>query len=245
MSSTDLALMELHVEALYRHTPEGRLLETREPEPVRAPRFFLGRTRRGNLWRFRHDLPESLVRGLDALAAAEPVLPPPGAREAGGSLRSYPREPAVLARFRELLQEHEAIRHTSAGPAYFFPEELPVPAQVVRLTDENTDLLVDEFAWLRTERAPSEPAVAVVVDEQAVSVSFSSRVTARAAEAGVDTLAAFRGRGYASRVVAAWALAVRETGRVPLYSTSWDNLASQGVARRLGLQLYGVDLSLR
>jgi RimJ/RimL family protein N-acetyltransferase len=72
-----------------------------------------------------------------------------------------------------------------------------------------------------------------------------SRVTARVAEAGVDTLAAFRGQGHASRVVAAWAIIVRETGRLPLYSTSWDNLASQGVARRLGLRVYGVTLSLR
>jgi hypothetical protein len=30
----------------------------------------------------------------------------------------------------------------------------------------------------------------------------------------------------------------------PLYSTSWDNLGSQGVARRLGLRLYGEDWSI-
>jgi RimJ/RimL family protein N-acetyltransferase len=233
MSSTDVALMELHVEALYRHTPEGRLLETREVDAVRAPRFFLGRTRRGNLWRFRDDLPASLVRGLDAVVAAEPVLP------------DLPREPVYLSQYRELLHEHEEIQHTWVGPAYTFPGDLSPPTQVLRITDENSQLLGEEFAWLRSERAACEPALAVVIDEHAVSVAFSSRVTARAAEAGVNTLEAFRGQGHASRAVAAWAIAVREMGRVPLYSTSWGNLASQGVAHRLGLRLYGVDFSLR
>src|SRR5438132_6985484 len=97
MSFSDRALMELHVEALYRRTPEGRLLETREGDPVRAPRFFLGRTGQGNLWRFRDDLPASLVRGLDALAAAEPVLP------------ELPREPVSLSQFRKLLLEHQEL----------------------------------------------------------------------------------------------------------------------------------------
>ncbi|MDP9374870.1 MAG: GNAT family N-acetyltransferase [Chloroflexota bacterium] len=64
-------------------------------------------------------------------------------------------------------------------------------------------------------------------------------------EAGVETLAAFRGRGYATRAVTGWVVAVREQGRIPLYSASWDNLALRGAARRLELLLYGVDLRLR
>jgi hypothetical protein len=45
-------------------------------------------------------------------------------------------------------------------------------------------------------------------------------------------------------VVAAWAATLRASGRVPIYSTSWDNLASQAVARKLGLPLFGAEMSL-
>ena len=232
MSFTHPALMELHVEALYRHTPGGRLVETREAEPEPAPRFFLGRTTSGHLWRFRNDLPAPLARSLDIVAAAEPVLP------------DLPREPTCFSRVRNLLQEHAEIRQTWLGPAYSFPEDVPSPPGVLRITDESCRLLGEEYAWLQTDRAAYEPVLAARVGERIVSIAFSSRVSGRAAEAGVDTLPAFRGQGYASRVVAAWAIAVREMGRVPLYSTSWGNLASRGVARRLGLRLYGVDLSV-
>ena len=37
---------------------------------------------------------------------------------------------------------------------------------------------------------------------------------------------------------------VRAMGRLPLYSTSWGNTASQAVARRLGAVQYAVDLSI-
>ncbi len=44
--------------------------------------------------------------------------------------------------------------------------------------------------------------------------------------------------------VAAWAAHVRAAGLLPLYSTSWDNHASQGLARSLGFDLYGEDFSV-
>ena len=86
--------------------------------------------------------------------------------------------------------------------------------------------------------------VAVVEDGYAVSVCFCARRSDTAAEAGLETVAAFRGRGLGSQVAAAWAWAVLASGRVPLYSTSWENGASLAVARKLGLAAYASGWSL-
>jgi predicted GNAT family acetyltransferase len=75
-------------------------------------------------------------------------------------------------------------------------------------------------------------------------VAFSARWGSQAAEAGVDTAESFRGQGYAPRVVAAWAEAVLALGRLPLYSTSWDNDASRAVTRKLDLRLYAAEWAL-
>jgi hypothetical protein len=45
-------------------------------------------------------------------------------------------------------------------------------------------------------------------------------------------------------VVAAWRDAVEVDGRVPMYSTSWDNVASLGIARKLALIPYADTLSI-
>ncbi|HVG44817.1 MAG TPA: GNAT family N-acetyltransferase [Longimicrobium sp.] len=86
--------------------------------------------------------------------------------------------------------------------------------------------------------------MAVVEDGRAVAVCSSVRITDAAREAGVETAPGFRGRGHAARAVAAWAVAVRRMGAIPLYSTSWSNAASQGVARKLGLRMFGADLHI-
>ncbi len=81
----------------------------------------------------------------------------------------------------------------------------------------------------------------MVRDGAAVSVCFSARIGTGAAAAGVETLPDFRSRGYATAVTAAWGAAIREAGRIPLYSTAWENLASRGVARRAGLIMFGAE----
>jgi hypothetical protein len=232
----DLALMEVRVAALFKHDAAGRIVTTNEPEPDpgRAPRLFLGRTAAGNVWRFRDDLPDQIVVRLQPLLAAEPPWRSDNPRQ----------PPATFAALCDALAAGGTLGEVWQGPAWQFPATIPSPQGVVIVGSDNRDLLRQYFPYAAEHLQARQPCAAVIVDGVAVSICYSSRLTPRAAEAGVDTVEAFRGRGYAGRVVAAWAIAVRAGGRIPLYSTDWDNLASQAVARKLGLILYGVDLSL-
>lgn len=235
MDVSALHLLELQIDALFTHDSARHVVAVNEPGGNPAPRFFLGRTREGNLWRVRYDLPQATMRQLEALAADEP---------AADDLHA---EPKNMAAFLEALEMDRAGAEIWSGPAYRFPDALPEAPGVTRITRAHLTLLrtmSEDIGALAMVFEQREPMMARVEDDAAVSLCFSSRLTPRAAEAGVETLQAYRGRGYAPAVVAAWASAVRATDRIPLYSTSWENHASQAVARKLGLIQYGVDFSM-
>jgi len=223
--------MKIQVEVLFTQDEDGYLQRINEPsgDGKPAPRFFFGYTNEGSIYRFRHDLPDNVVAQLKEIAAAEsmPV-----------NSQKIPRN---RRQFEDILQSHAPIERVWIGPAYRFPKHITPPANVVRLSRENVGLLKGDFAEVVSELNSSQPYLAVIEDSQVVSICQSVRLSSHAHEAGVDTLVGYRQRGYATSVVAAWALAVRALNRVPLYSTSWDNVASQGVAQRLGLVQYGVD----
>lgn len=228
---SDSDWLDLHLDALFVHDERGRILTRKALDGGPAPRFFLGRTPDGNCWRFRDDVPDAVVERLEALCDGEP---------APTDLRTPPRNEE---RYREVLADHAPITEAWSGPAYRFPAALPPTApDVVRLTAGNAHLLRggDLEPWLE-DIGHSEPLVALVREDRAVSVCGSVRITPEAHEVGVETSAGARRRGFAVAVVAAWARTVREIGAEPLYSTSWENAASQAVARKLNLIPYASD----
>ena len=228
---SDTELMKIQVEVLFTQDENGCLQHINEPsgaaEP--APRFFFGYTNEGSICRFRQDLPDNVVAQLKEVAAAEPMPV---------NSQKIPRN---RRQFEDVLQSHAPIERVWVGPAYRFPQHITPPTNIIRLSRKHAGLLKEDFAEMVPELNSWQPYLAVIEDSQAVAICRSVRLSSRAHEAGVDTLVGYRRRGYATSVVAAWALAVRALNRMPLYSTSWDNVASQGVARRLGLVQYGVD----
>ncbi len=228
---TDIELMKIQVEVLFTQDENGCLQRINEPtgDVKPAPRFFFGYTNEGSICKFRHDLPDTVVAQLKEVAAAEPL--PVNSQKI----------PKNHRQFEDILQNHSPIERVWMGPAYRFPEHIIPPTNVIRLSHEEAGLLKGDLADIRPELNSPHPCLAIIENSQVVSICRSVRASARAHEAGVQTLTSYRRRGHATSVVIAWALAVRALNLIPLYSTSWDNVASQGVVRCLGLVQYGVD----
>ncbi|MFT4038757.1 MAG: GNAT family N-acetyltransferase [Thermomicrobiales bacterium] len=231
-----LALAQQRLEALFTRDAAGDLLAINEldPEPAGpAPRVYCGLTAAGAVFACRADTPPALRHAVAQLCATPP----------GDLANPQP----FLAALRDLLARHgegDTAPEVAYGPAYVFPETPVIPADATLISPGDEALLAPEFPYLATWLREHWPCYAVVQDGRAVAVCNSSRRTAHVAEAGVDTIAVARGRGYAPRVVAAWAGALRAAGITPVYSTSHNNLASQAVARKLGLRHVGWDVSV-
>ena len=217
---------DLHLRTLFLLDRDGRIRGTREPDPEPGPRFSLIRGRASCAWAVRADLPQDIAKELAGLAREEPPV------------ADFRDTPVHAERYKAL-----AGGEVYSGPAFAFPETVEQPDATVIVDDVR--LLARHFSgWTDAEIPGRSPVVAVVEDGDAVSVCFCARRSDAAAEAGLETAEAFRGRGLGPQAAAGWALAVRASGRIPLYSASWANGASLAVARKLGLVVYACGWSL-
>ncbi len=216
----------LLLQTLFTLDHDNRIVGTREPDPSPGPEFSLIRGKRDRAWAVRSDVPQHLAEELDALARDEPPV------------ADFRGAPIHAERYLSLIGGR-----VESGPAFEFPDEIATASGTVYIDD--TEQLDYHFVgWTKDEIPYRTPIAALIDDEHAVSVCFCARRTDITAEAGVETAVEYRGREFATQVTAAWALAIRASGRVPLYSTSWDNHASLAVARKLGLLTYASTWSI-
>lgn len=224
------ATPQLQLKTLFILDDRGRIISTREPLPSPGPIFILIRGETTVDWAIRADVADDVADELNALARQEVASTEWG-------------QPPVHARhYQNVLGGR-----VSFGPAFEFPnptEITEITAVVVEIHDEAR--LHRHFSgWVVGEiEAGAAPMIAVLSEGEPVSVCFCSRRSEIAAEAGLETALAFRGRGYAPLVTEAWAASVRAGGRIPLYSTDWANTASLAVARKLGLRTYATNWSI-
>ncbi|MDA1763802.1 GNAT family N-acetyltransferase [Bacillus cereus] len=225
MRLSELDLIAIQVEVLFVHSPVGKMKCVNEKGNPKAPRFFLGRTREGSITRYHCNVDDKTISKIEKLI----------------------REPSnhiEIAKIINVLNEERTVENIWMGPAFMLPNNLHKPTRTIQITEKNKELLRENFPNLIEQMEWRQPYFAIVQNEKVVSICCSARSTPVAAEASVETLAEFQGNGYGTDVVTAWAISIQEEKRIPLYSTSWDNYASQAVARKLKLINYGMNLHI-
>jgi hypothetical protein len=228
-------VLDLELSTLYVRTPDGRLeRERRASTGFYAPPFVaVACGVDGLVWACSAALPGPTVAEVDAILRDEPV--PQHLPDVGWS-------PDAAARLIMVLPAPDE-RTIGTGPSYVAPlDRRPAqaaPEGIERRTSADTDLA--ELGALLPERDATldPPWVVAIVDGEAAAVCETARSAPDSVEAGVWTSERFRRRGLATAVTDAWLGLVASSERTAFYSTSDDNLGSQGVARRLGLTPIG------
>jgi GNAT superfamily N-acetyltransferase len=221
----DYELMEIQAEVLFKFDNLERMTEVNEPLRIVAPLFFLGRTKEGNVIRFNKSFSSSQKhKVLEVINKSESNVD--------------------IGNILICLNTVKAISKIWIGPAYVFPENFKVTSNAVKITSENKELLQTGFPNLIKEFEWRQPCFAIIQDGIAVSICCSARKSTKAAEASVETLKDYQGKGYGTQCVIEWANEVKKDGLQPLYSTAWDNFSSQAIAKKLGLYQYGIDFHI-
>jgi hypothetical protein len=154
--------------------------------------------------------------------------------------------PRVLEECQRILGNVELT--ASSGPSFLVPDGLTFRSEAVLVRSDEPGREALRAAnpgnwtaseWQQLIDGALGPWAMATQDGQVIAICHTPVSNDRAAEAGVWTHAAHRGRGHAAAVTAAWAALLRPSGRLLFYSTSRTNHSSQRVAARLGLRPIG------
>ncbi|AXF24115.1 GNAT family N-acetyltransferase [Burkholderia pyrrocinia] len=235
--------LDIDYRTLFRLRPDRRIERENDPDCSPGPRFWLGGCADGNLSGVRADVPDHIADELARVADSEPPF-------------ANRMQPVHLERYLAMLAP---VPHWNVGLVYALPHALGFDTDArIALIDGDSDAGRQLLQSLSAHGMPEglfstgfrsaadlwAPWCAAIVDGEVASVAFAARLSDIGAELGLATAPAFRGRGLAAAVTAAWSRLPSLQTRTLFYSTDRDNLASQRVASRLGLALRGMTLRI-
>jgi hypothetical protein len=156
---------------------------------------------------------------------------------AGGFIRFYREDlPDALRAALEAIPGSEALAGSREVQAVLSTHEPCGPVWTGR----------SHFFPKRSEAVCFENVVCdagrFIIEEagEVVSWAFSARENTVSAEAAVETLPAFRRRGFERATVSSWAASVMEAGKIAFFSHSHINAASAALATSLQVQQFAI-----
>ena len=216
-------LMEIHARVRFKHDETGRL--------ITGPLLFIGTTAKGIVERYHQTLNEDITNELKHVVKKSSWLDNPNK--------------VNMVELIQILNKERPVEQVYAGPVYVFDDVRGKHTEAVRISHENIELLKQHFSDYFEDVDVGQPVFAAVSDKVAVSLCCSAVQTSIGAEASLRTAKDYRGRSYALDVTTAWAAEIQKQVRIALFSTAWNNISSQAVARKLELKQYGVELEIR
>ncbi|HXR66847.1 MAG TPA: GNAT family N-acetyltransferase [Ktedonobacteraceae bacterium] len=223
MKLTDLAMLRLHVEAVWG--VKLPLIEQNEitllPESAQPDwQLYAADLEGGRVLIWRADLAseerEKLLARLDEIERLpeRAPLPPNASREV-------------------------ALR-LDAAPAL----EMASARRLARLLTEDDYALIEDSWPGGTKKILLYQPIGVIVEGRLLSMAHSSRRTAEACELGIETLPGARRQGYALAATVVWSAAISAEGLTPIYSALAENSASLRLARAAGYREFARAVTL-
>lgn len=225
-------VFQSHIEALFTHTDEGDLDRVNDWRGERgAPLFYLGRDFERRYVRFHKDVSPEARDQINRALSGETVL--------------FSAPPEHSERYVEILQQNESV-DVRFGPAYWFADKVQLQdnPEIVQITAQNQSQLEPKMPDWLPDVDFEQPMMGWLESGEFIGVCGSVRTSDFAVAAGLEVIPSARCQGIGYQLTEAWAAQVQQLGKIALYSTSSDNSASQGVARRLGLALLGSDYQI-
>ena len=240
MTPDGLAFLRLEATTTFVLDRRGRILRENDPDQSRGPRVAFLSCADGGVTHVRADVDDGVAARIVDLFSAEPQWTSPDER------------PASLEGVLDLLSP-PAVAEIALS--YRLPNTLPIKNQISAIAS-GTAAGAALLAELRRTGPPLHlvdagfvsvadfwPPWCVIIEEGMIAaMAFAARISAESAAVGVYTFPGFRGRGLAAAATAIWANHPSLAGRALFYGTSVNNLSSQRVAERLGLQRVGMML---
>ena len=225
-------MMRMHIEALYTMNDDRRLMNINEPWDTTktAPKFVMGRTFQGDtLYYFRNDISDEIISKVSELCEKEPVV------------NNIAESPKYIDQYLEYFQSSCYTEEV----CFYIPDREVKIRDCILLDPHNVSTFTSGgFEWLKEEFPSSLPCAAFINAGQAASICRSVRISTKAHEAGIETLEAFQGNGYARDVLFKWAQEVRQLGFEPLYSTLNNNFKSLRVSQKANLFCFGAGFKV-
>ena len=241
----DHDLLALEADVLFVMSDSGRVVAENSPDRTASSRLYLAGCASLNIVRVRDDVDEETAQALESLAATEPAL------------REPESTPVHIDEYVALLAAEAPVEGCDSGLIWTFPER-PAHQHPATLVASDTAEGYRLLARLTEEGMPASLVAAGFVDigevwapwcvalegDEIASIAFAARLGPAAAETGVFTVPAFRGRGFAAAATAGWARLPALRERTLFYSTSRSNLSSQRLTQRLGLRFIGASFQI-